>query len=93
MRKSFKIPKLIRLPGWPIRVRLVEPAELAKRAGEDSAELSIDAYFDYTDDDAEILILKTLPITQQRTALAHELQHAVVDYLDVLLRSNAARLP
>jgi len=93
MRKSFKIPKVIRLPGWPIQIRLVDVVELARRAGEDSTKLSIDAYFDYTDDSAEILILKTLPITQQRTALAHELQHAVVDYLDVLLRSNAARLP
>jgi len=91
MRKNFKIPKRIHLPGWPIRVRLVDAAELSSITGENPLE--VDAYFDYTDDSAEILILKTLPITQQRTALAHELQHAVVDYLDVLLRSNAARLP
>ena len=91
MRKSFKIPKLIRLPGWPVKVRLVDRAELLEFAKEEEGEL--DASFDYSDDGGEIVILKTLPITQQRTCLAHELQHAIVDYLDVLLRSNAAKLP
>ena len=90
MKKTFRIPKVIHLPGWPVRVRLVEREKLSEKFhGEDAP----DAFFDYTDDGAEILICKTLPITQQRTCLAHELQHAVIDYLDVLLRSNAARLP
>jgi hypothetical protein len=87
MRKSFPIPKVVRLPGWPIKVRLVEQAELDSFAGGDC-----DAWFDYNDDGAEILILKTLPITQQRACLAHEIQHAVVDYLDVLVRSGAANV-
>jgi len=90
MRKSFKIPKIVRLPGWPVRVKMVDQAELDKAVGEGS---KADAAFNYNDDGAEIWILKTLPITQQRTCLAHELQHAIVDYLDVMLRSNAAKLP
>lgn len=92
MRKSFKIPNIIRLPGWPVKVKLVDQSELDKAVGENSNQKA-DAAFNYTDDGAEIWILKTLPITQQRTCLAHELQHAVIDYLDVMLRSNAAKLP
>lgn len=90
MRKSFRIPKVIRLPGWPVKVRLVDAAELQAAMNDDS---ELHGGFTYDDNGGEILILKTLPITQQRTCLAHELQHAVVDYLDVMLRSNAARLP
>ena len=91
MRKSFKIPKVIQLPGWPVRVRLVDQAELQAKL-RDETDIA-DAVFTYDDTGGEILILKTLPITQQRTCLAHELQHAATDYLDVLLRSNSARLP
>jgi hypothetical protein len=88
MRKSFKLPKRINLPGWPINIRLVDQAEIdAKFLGENCA----DATFDYDDNGAQILILKTLPITQQRLCLAHELQHALVDYLDVLVRSGSAK--
>lgn len=90
MKKSFKIPKVIRLPGWPVRVKLVDQTDLNKVVDEGS---TADAAFNYSDDGGEIWILKTLPITQQRTCLAHELQHAIVDYLDVMLRSNAAKLP
>lgn len=91
MKKSFKIPKVIRLPGWPVKVSLVDQRTLNEAIG--NTVHTADAAFQYTDEGAEILILKGLPITQQRTCLAHELQHAAVDYLDVLLRSNAAKLP
>lgn len=88
--KSFAIPKVVRLPGWPIAVRLVDQAEIDEATGQKDSD---DASFDYNDDGAEILINKNLPITQQRLALAHELQHAIVDYLDVLIRSGSAKIP
>jgi hypothetical protein len=84
------MPKRINLPGWPVSIRLVDQKELDEKLGGDSCA---DAAFDYSDSGAEIWILKTLPITQQRLALAHELQHAMTDFLDVLLRTGAAKLP
>jgi hypothetical protein len=83
---AFAIPKRIPLPGWPVTVKLVDQSVL------DEYATDLDAWFDYTNKGAEILILKNLPLVQQRACLAHELQHAVIDYLDVLVNAGVAEL-
>jgi Zn-dependent peptidase ImmA (M78 family) len=69
-----------------VTVKLVSQSVL------DEHGLEMDAWFDYSDKGAEILILKDLSLVQQRACLAHELQHAVIDYLDVLVNAGVAEL-
>ena len=75
---TFDIPKRITLPGLTIRVRVVDPAERAMDA---------DALWLYNVEQqtAVILIDGRLPLEVQRYSLIHELQHALVDLLDVMV--------
>ena len=75
---TFAIPKRITLPGLTIRVRIVDPAERVMDA---------DALWLYNVEQqtAVILIDGRLPLEVQRYSLIHELQHALVDLLDVMV--------
>ena len=75
---TFDIPKHVQLPGLRIRVRVVAPEERV---------MENDALWLYNVEDhtAIILIDGRLPIEVQRYSLIHELQHALVDLLDVMV--------
>lgn len=80
---AFDIPKVIRLPGLVIRVRIVDPVERV---------MENDALWLYNAEQqtAVILIDGQLPIEVQRYSLIHELQHALVDLLDVMVEHYRA---
>lgn len=78
------IPTEVYLPYFTIFTDFVPKGELSDEA---------DAEFDY---DAEkrvgtIMILKTLGKKEQLACWAHEMQHALVDYLDILCEQKLAK--
>ena len=80
---AFDIPNVVRLPGLTIRVRVVDPAE---RVMENDALW----LYNVEQQTAVILIDGQLPIEVQRYSLIHELQHALVDLLDVMVEHYRA---
>lgn len=82
------IPTEIYLPHFTIFVEFVK--------AEDMASDGADAEFDYDTDEkgvstGTISIKKTLSKKEQLAAFAHEMQHAMVDYIDVLCMYERAR--
>lgn len=72
---TFRLPHKIRLPGFTIIVR-----------EESDQELSVEGAWEYEPDTgtAIIRIKKSLPVRRKRYILAHELQHAIIDYTYLL---------
>ena len=75
---TFDIPRRVQLPGVRIRVRVVDPSE---RIMENDALW----LYNVEQQTAVILIDGRLPLEVQRYSLIHELQHALVDLLDVMV--------
>lgn len=75
----FRIPRTVRLPGIVIAVHELPDTEMTH-----DGELC-DGYFNYSIEDGTswIDIRKNLPITKKRYVLIHEIQHAIVDLLDI----------
>ena len=78
---DWPIPRSINLPGCRIAVRAL-PAK--KREEHCGAWL-----YDHEKDVAVILIDDTAPIEAQRYTLLHELQHAIIEIVDVMLEKHS----
>lgn len=74
---DWPIPKTIKLPGCRVRVRLVESSVL------DGCEGA--AVYSHAKNECLILIDQTLPLATQRYVLIHELQHVMVEVVDIML--------
>ena len=71
----MKIPKTFRFPGGPlIKIRLLTKKQIQHQVGE--------AIAFYLHTSRIIGILKTLSLTEQYQALAHEIGHAWVDWFE-----------
>ena len=79
---AFLIPKAIRLPGLTIKVKMGTPEELMSMGKPDGAWL-----YDLEDEMAVILLDASIPIEVQRYTLLHELQHAVIELVDIMLEN------
>lgn len=78
---DWPIPRGVRLPGCRVRVRVVPRTQITGGS---------DATWTYTHEDggmgfAVVRIAADLPLPVQRYCLLHELQHASVEVLDVML--------
>lgn len=84
------IPQHVDLPfGFRVYIRRISPAEMADRLDDEEGESIVAAgFWDY--DEATIYLDKTLPIAKQRYILAHELLHAVNDWVHHLLNNGVA---
>lgn len=80
---DWSIPKVVKLPGARVTVRLV-PQEEVEKAG---CLYGVFTYAPptYEKPSAIIRINKDLPVEVQRYTLVHELQHALVELLDVMV--------
>ena len=79
---DWLIPKTIRLPGCRVEVRFKTHKEMV----EDGTRHGVWIY-DHGEDFARIYLSKGDPIEVQRYTLIHELQHALVEILDVMLEN------
>lgn len=79
---NFKIKATYILPGCRVEVRWKTRKEMA----EDTLKHGVWVY-DHEEDFARIYLCKDDPIEVQRYTLVHELQHAFVEILDVLLEN------
>lgn len=77
---NWKIPTWVNLPGLRVRVKVVPPDEAEVLGGTDGLWL-----YDYEKGSAVVMIDGTHSVPVQRYILCHELQHVLVDYLDVML--------
>ena len=77
---DWLIPKTIRLPGCRVTVRVVMGKDGHVLDGCDGA-----AIYSREHDRCVILIDGTLALSAQRYVLLHELQHVMVEVLDIML--------
>jgi len=78
---AFRIPRMIHLPGVVIQVRLVDPDEIEGQ----SAQWDYDA----ATGEARIRIDQHMPLAVKRYLLYHELQHVLVDLIDIALEYHS----
>lgn len=79
MKKRFVLPKRVSLPGgFVVRV------QISPLTCDENSEFSYSS-----EGSALISIKKGLTQKQQRYYLAHELQHALVDYMHLLIQEGA----
>jgi len=78
---AFRIPTRIHLPGVVIQVRLVDPDEIEGQ----SAQWDYDA----ATGEARIRIDQHMPLAVKRYLLYHELQHVLVDLIDIALEYHS----
>ena len=74
---DWAIPRHIKLPGCRVKVRLVESSVLEGCEGA--------AVYSHAKDECVILVDKTLPLATQRYVMLHELQHVMVEVVDIML--------
>jgi len=84
---NFKIKATYILPGCRVEVRWKTRKEMA----EDTLKHGVWVY-DHEEDFARIYLCKDDPMEVQRYTLVHELQHAFVEILDVLLENYPDRV-
>ena len=77
---DWVIPKRIKLPGCHVTVKVVSAKENHVLDGCDGA-----AVYSHEHDRCVILIDGTLDLPAQRYTLLHELQHVLVEVLDIML--------
>jgi hypothetical protein len=77
---DWEIPKRIVLPGVRARVRLVPEAEIERRGS--GCGLWV---YSYDEQYATIFINQDMPVEVQRYTLLHELQHLLIELLDVMV--------
>lgn len=90
MAKRVPIPASHTFPGgYRINIRLVSPTEIAEEVDADPHDVG----GCWDDEKLEILIDKTLPARTRWYVLAHELQHAMLDYQHWLINEGIATTP
>lgn len=74
---NWKIPKRIKLPGVTVHIRPIPKEQ----------EADYDGMWVYSDsqDKAYIYLDTSLPIEVQRYVILHELQHAAIELVDVMI--------
>lgn len=87
----LRLPRVVRLPfGFAVRVRVTTAAEMARACRWSLAEAqTVEGSWDW--DSRTIYVRSTLPPRRKRYVLAHELQHAVTDWIGHLLGREEAK--
>lgn len=90
MPRRPPLPNKLALPGgYVVTIRLASPTEIAEEV--EAEPHDVGGCWD--DSEREILIDKTLPAGYRWYVLAHELQHALLDYQHWLINEGIARTP
>ena len=79
---DWKIPKYIVLPGVRVRVKIIPPDEAEVLNGCDGLFV-----YDQGKGFAVLMIDGSLSLPAQRYALCHELQHAAIELLDIMIEN------
>ncbi len=87
----LSLPRVVHLPfGFAVRVRVTTAAEMARACRWSLAEAqAVEGAWDW--DSRTIYVRSALPPKRKRYVLAHELQHAVTDWIGHLLGREEAK--
>lgn len=80
------LPKVVRLPGWTVKVVVITPLDMADKVGKDNDGV-------WVTEDKTIYIVDSIPLGAQWYILGHEMDHMLNDWRHDLHRDGIAIAP